>query len=76
MTECSGFVNQGNAAVNLVNELRYDLIGPIRYGARGSLYWSLALGNDGAPHVGGCATCRGMIGTDASGAWAPNHTTV
>jgi hypothetical protein len=74
MTECSGFINQTNAAANLVNELRYDLIGPIRYGARGSLYWSLVLGNDGTPHIGGCATCRGMIGIDrTSGAWAPNE---
>ncbi|WP_375477036.1 glycoside hydrolase family 30 beta sandwich domain-containing protein [uncultured Jatrophihabitans sp.] len=74
MTECSGFVNSNNAAVNLVNEVRYDLLGPIRYGAKGSLYWSLAQGTDGQPHVGGCATCRGMIGIDrATGAWAPSE---
>ena len=75
MTECSGFVNQTNSAANLVNELRDDLIGPVRNGSRGSLYWSLALGNDGTPHgPGGCGTCRGMIGIDrATGSWAPNE---
>jgi len=74
MTECSGFVDQANAAVNLVNEVRNDLLGPIRYGAKGSLYWSLAQGTDGSPHVGGCATCRGMVGIDrATGAWAPSE---
>ncbi|MBS42675.1 MAG: hypothetical protein CMH83_05815 [Nocardioides sp.] len=74
MTECSGFLDHADAGANLVHEVRHDLIGPLRHGARSAFYWSLALGDDGGPHVGGCATCRGMVGIDrAGGAWSPNE---
>ncbi|MBS1868050.1 MAG: hypothetical protein JSS99_00120 [Actinobacteria bacterium] len=74
MTECSGFTAAPNASENLVWEVRNALIGPIVNWARTSLYWSLALGSDGGPHVGGCGDCRGMIAIDrATGAYQPSE---
>jgi O-glycosyl hydrolase len=67
MTECSGFLNDSDTAQNLVSEVREDLLGPIRYGASGSLYWSLALNGNGGPHLGGCSNCRGMVTINGPG---------
>ena len=64
MTECSGFYSEQNAAQNLLDEVYYALLGPIKYGASASLYWSLALDTQGGPHLPGsgpCADCRGLI---------------
>ena len=72
MTECSGFTTYPNAAQNLVNEVRDDLLGPIEHSTSASLYWSLAQDPNGNPHVGGCSTCRGLITIQGSakGAWS------
>lgn len=73
-TECSGFLGSGNAAQNLVNEVRDDLIGPLNNWARSSLYWSLVQGSDGKPTLPGqsvCQDCRGMLSVDReTGAWS------
>lgn len=61
MTECSGFQSSPDTAGNLVDEIHYDLIGPIRNSASSSLYWSLAMNSSGGPHIGGCTDCRGMV---------------
>ena len=61
LTECSGFLSDSDTAQNLVSEVREDLLGPIRYSASTSLYWSLAMNSQGGPHIGGCANCRGMV---------------
>jgi len=65
MTECSGFTTQtNNVAENLGNEVANSLMGPLRYGSRGSLYWSLVQDPSGNPHLGGsdsCKNCRGML---------------
>ena len=72
-TECSGFLGNNNAAQNLVNEVRDDLIGPLNSWARTSLYWSLVQGSDGNPKLstqGGCQDCRGMLAVDPeTGGW-------
>jgi hypothetical protein len=74
MTECTGNYGSANAAANLVWEVHNVLLGPIRYGARASLYWNLALGTNGEPHRGGCSNCRGMIAINpATGAWRPSQ---
>jgi O-glycosyl hydrolase len=66
MTECSGFLSDADTAQNLVSEVREDLLGPIRYSASTSLYWSLAMNSQGGPHIGGCTDCRGMVTVNSS----------
>ena len=68
LTECSGFLSDSDTAQNLVSEVREDLLGPIRYSASTSLYWSLAMNGQGGPHIGGCANCRGMVTVNSSAA--------
>ena len=69
MTECTGTMSYPATAVNLVSEVRNDLLGPIRNSASGSLYWSLALSGSGQPAqpLGGCQDCRGLITVGAPG---------
>lgn len=61
MTECTGTTHWRDTRQNLVNETHLALLNPLRYGAVASLYWNLALDTAGGPHLGGCATCRGMV---------------
>jgi glucosylceramidase len=75
VTESSGFTGASNQATNLVNEVKNDLIDPLRSGAKSSLYWNLALDPKCGPQFGGgtkcntgssstysgCMDCRGMV---------------
>ena len=61
MTECTGTTSWRDTRQNLVNETHLALLNPLRYGAVAALYWNLALDTAGGPHLGGCATCRGMV---------------
>jgi O-glycosyl hydrolase len=76
-TECSGFTTgTSNVATNLGWEVANNLMGPLRYGSRGSLYWSLAMDPNGNPHYGGaaaCNTCRGMITVNSDGSFYPSQ---
>ncbi|NNG37042.1 glycoside hydrolase family 30 protein [Nakamurella aerolata] len=73
MTECSGFVDQSsNVAGNLGWEVAHLLIGPLRNGSTGSIYWSLAQTADGDPHLNtneACQTCRGMLTVNPDGSF-------
>ncbi|MCU1323973.1 MAG: O-glycosyl hydrolase [Acidobacteriaceae bacterium] len=77
MTECSGFTtSSANVAQNLGWEVANLLIGPLRYGARGSIYWSLVQDPNGNPHLGGsdaCQTCRGMVTVNSDGSFQPTQ---
>lgn len=77
MTECSGFTSQsGNVATNLGWEVANLLIGPLRYGSRGSLYWTLAQDANGNPHLGGtdaCQNCRGMVTVNGDASYSPSQ---
>jgi len=76
-TECSGFTDQSsNVAANMGFEVANTLIGPLRNGSRGSLYWTLAQDPNGNPHLGGtdaCQNCRGMITVNADGSFQPSQ---
>lgn len=76
-TECTGFTTgTSNVATNLGWEVSNNLMGPLLYGSRGSLYWSLAQDPNGNPHYGGaaaCKTCRGMITVNSDGSFAPSQ---
>ena len=58
VTESTGEKNNNDPAVNLVNEVKDDLIDPINNGASGSLYWNLALNQHCGPQFGGGTTCN------------------
>jgi O-glycosyl hydrolase/glycerophosphoryl diester phosphodiesterase len=77
MTECSGFTaSSANVAENLGWEVANLLIGPLRYGSRGSLYWTLAQDPNGNPHLGGsdaCQDCRGMVTINSDGSFEPSQ---
>lgn len=66
MTECSGFTDQSeNVAGNMGWEVSNLIIGPMRFGSKGAIYWSAVQRNDGSPSLNGndaCKTCRGLIG--------------
>ncbi|WP_052313280.1 glycerophosphodiester phosphodiesterase family protein [Terriglobus roseus] len=76
-TECSGFTSgTGNVAGNLGWEVANTLIGPLRYGSRGSVYWSLAQDPNGNPHLASgdaCQNCRGMITVNSDGSFQPSQ---
>lgn len=75
-TECSGFLNQQNVTTNLGWEVANNIMGPLRYGSRGSLYWSLAQDANGNPHYGGaaaCQNCRGMMTVNSDGSYSPSQ---
>ena len=76
-TECSGFTTgNANVATNLGWEVANNIMGPLRFGSRGSLYWSLAMDPNGNPHYGGaaaCGTCRGMITVNSDGSFSPSQ---
>jgi len=77
MTECSGFTaSSANVAQNLGWEVANLLIGPLRYGSRGSIYWTLAQDPNGNPHLGGsdaCQDCRGMLTVNSDGSFEPSQ---
>jgi glucosylceramidase len=60
-TECSGTLGNGNFASNLMWNTRTLVIGAIRNWAKSVLVWSLALDQNGNPHIGGCPNCRGVV---------------
>jgi O-glycosyl hydrolase/alpha-tubulin suppressor-like RCC1 family protein len=76
VTESTGtFDKKYSAAQDLVNEIKGDLIDPIRNGADGSLYWNLALDQNCGPQFSGstkacpasekkysgCTNCRPFV---------------
>jgi O-glycosyl hydrolase len=77
MTECSGFTaSSSNVAYNLGWEVANLLIGPLRYGSHGSIYWTLAQDPSGNPHLAGpdaCSDCRGMITVNGDGSFEPSQ---
>ena len=58
VTESTGVNQYSDAGTNLVNEIKNDLIDPIRDGASGSLYWNFALNQNCGPQFGGGTTCN------------------
>jgi O-glycosyl hydrolase len=77
MTECSGWTDQvANVSQNLGWEVSNLLLGPLRYGSRGSIYWSVAQNQDGTPYLSGgdsCKTCRGLLTRYADGHVEPSQ---
>lgn len=77
MTECSGFTDQSsNVAGNLGWEVANLLIGPMRNGSTGSVYWSLAQDPNGDPHLStdeACQTCRGLLTMNGDGSYTPSQ---
>ena len=82
VTESTGFgKNNVSAGANLRYELKHELIDPIRDGAKGSLYWNLALDSDCGPQFNGgptkcpssvksyagCTNCRPMVTINKEG---------
>jgi len=77
MTECSGFTDQSsNVAGNLGWEVANAIIGPLRNGSTGSVYWSMAQDGNGGPHLSSsdaCQTCRGMVTVNGDGSFTPSQ---
>ncbi|QCB95294.1 hypothetical protein E5225_09105 [Cellulomonas shaoxiangyii] len=77
MTECSGFTDSSaNVEQNLGWEVANMLMGPLRHGSKGSIYWSLAQDQNGNPRLNGpdaCGTCRGMLTKNAAGQIEPSQ---
>ncbi|KAF1692126.1 glycoside hydrolase family 30 protein [Pseudoxanthomonas koreensis] len=65
MTECSGGDWEPLRSGGLALQTRSALIGSVRNGARGVLFWNLALDENNGPHAGGCDTCRGVVTIDS-----------
>lgn len=63
-TECSGFYKFSNFSDNLKYAAENLIIGAPRNWAKTVLFWNLALDPTGAPHLGGCADCRGVVTID------------
>jgi glucosylceramidase len=69
VTECSGSHAPDTPpaqvfADTLTWQARNLLVASLRHGATSVLTWNLALDPDGGPHVGGCATCTGVVTVD------------
>jgi len=64
MTECSGS-QSGDPANTFSDTLKWHarnlIIGSPRNWAKTVINWNVALDPSGGPHVGGCATCTGII---------------
>jgi glucosylceramidase len=67
LTECTGVLG-GDRGADFAGWIGNYILRPIRAGATGALAWNLCLDEKGGPHHGGCATCRGLLTTDFSGA--------
>jgi glucosylceramidase len=63
LTECSG--GDWQTRDPLLGMTRDLIIGSTRGWARGVLLWNLALDESRGPHLGGCATCRGLVTIDS-----------
>jgi glucosylceramidase len=66
ITECSASKSLGDSAAKAFSDtLRFHArnleVGGMRNGARTVVNWNIALDPDGNPHVGGCATCIGVV---------------
>jgi O-glycosyl hydrolase len=85
-TEATGFEKPYHpASSNLPFEVQKDLIDPLRAGAKGSLYWNVALDPDCGPQYGGrtchgkkvepygCQFCRSLITVNADGSYRLNQ---
>jgi O-glycosyl hydrolase len=84
-TEATGVETHRSASSNLPFEVQKDLIDPLRAGAKGSLYWNVALNSDCGPQYGGrtchqkkvepygCQFCRPLITVDATGSYRLNQ---
>jgi glucosylceramidase len=69
LTECSGSHAPETPpeqvfADTLSWQARNLLVASLRHGATAVLTWNLALDPEGGPHVGGCATCTGVVTVD------------
>ena len=77
VTECSGFTDSNSkVADNLGWEVANLLIGPMRNGSTGSVYWSLAQHADGSPSLStdeACKTCRGLLTINKDGTYSANQ---
>ena len=65
ITECSGGTwapEWGSTLGWMTDNL---IIAATRYGSRGAILWNLALDEKNGPHLGGCATCRGVVTIDS-----------
>jgi alpha-tubulin suppressor-like RCC1 family protein/O-glycosyl hydrolase len=58
LTEATGITQSPYTAQNLPYEVQHYLIDPLRVGAKGSLYWNLALNPQCGPQWGGIASCK------------------
>jgi glucosylceramidase len=66
LTECSGGDWEPLNTGGLVLQARRTVIQSVRHGARGVIFWNLALDERNGPHAGGCDTCRGVVTIDSS----------
>jgi O-glycosyl hydrolase len=81
VTESTGFETYPSPSQNLPNEVGKDLIDPLRVGAKGSLYWNMALDECGPTFGGGtsctkssskytgCTNCRPMVRFNKKGVY-------
>jgi glucosylceramidase len=65
LTECSGGEWGSPSDSSLLDMTRQLIIDSTRAWARGVLLWNLALDQSAGPHLGGCATCRGLVTIDS-----------
>jgi glucosylceramidase len=65
LTECSGGEWGSPSDSSLLNMTRELITDSTRAWARGVLLWNLALDESAGPHLGGCATCRGLVTIDS-----------
>lgn len=65
LTECSGGDWEPVKSGGLTQQARLLVVDSTRNWARGVLFWNLALDETGGPHVGGCASCRGLVSIDS-----------
>ena len=65
ITECSGGDWSSSRNGELLWFARNLLLGGLRNGARGVIYWNLALDENHGPHFGGCDTCKGVVTIDS-----------
>lgn len=74
-TECSGS-QADDASQTYADTLKFDArtleIGATRNWAKTVVNWNLALDPSGGPHVGGCATCTGIVTIAADGTVTPD----
>jgi glucosylceramidase len=74
-TECSGS-QSSDPTMTFSDTLKFDArtleIGATRNWAKSVVNWNLALDPSGGPHVGGCATCTGILTVASDGTVTPN----